>query len=61
MPESRGDKRQACVKVAVLRNLDKAVDLAMDGVEEEEEGGRNRVSNNRHLVLTWFSYTFNTF
>ena len=37
MPEIKGDKRQDCVKVAVLRDLDKLVDFLTDGVEEEEE------------------------
>ena len=37
MLESRGDKRQDCDEVVVLRDLDKAVNLATDGVEEEEE------------------------
>ena len=37
MPESSGDKRHYFANVAVLHDLDEAVDLATDGVEEEEE------------------------
>ena len=37
MLETRGDKRQDFVEVAILRDLDKAVDLATDDVEEEGE------------------------
>ena len=37
MLESRGDKRRDYVEVVVLRDLEKAVNLATDFVEEEEE------------------------